>query len=168
MIGFIDAFFVQSVLITTNYRNSQSIFSQPFFLDSRELAPFSLSFYDSWLQLKVMLRPTVSRPVRLGIKHPSGAYDQIFITVWRLQACWCVALSLTRGRVCHLPESQSAVVMTPTEQRWFLYPLGTDHAQKTQIFYFCVRVCWGSHVIATQPVHWRASCCLATVSARNT
>jgi hypothetical protein len=48
-----------------------------------------------------MLRPTVSRPVSLGIKHPSGAYDQNFITV-RLRVCWCGALSLTRGRVCRL------------------------------------------------------------------
>jgi hypothetical protein len=40
--------------------------------------------------------------VCFGIKHPSGAYDQIFITVRQLRVCWCRALSLTRGRVCHL------------------------------------------------------------------
>jgi hypothetical protein len=50
------------------------------------------------LSLSLMLRPRVC----LGIKHPSGAYDQIFIIVWQLRVCWFGAPSLTRGQVWHL------------------------------------------------------------------
>jgi hypothetical protein len=65
--------------------------------------PASLSWNNlSNLSLSLTLRPTVSQPVCPGIKHPSGAYDQIFIIVWQLRVCWFGAPSLTRGRVCLL------------------------------------------------------------------
>jgi hypothetical protein len=57
-----------------------------------------------------ILRPTVSRAVYLGIKHPSWAQHQIFITVEELQVSCCGALCLTRGLVYRLPESQSSVI----------------------------------------------------------
>jgi hypothetical protein len=55
----------------------------------------------SWV-LSLMLWPTVSWWVCLGIKHPSGAYDKIFITVRQLRVYLCGTFSLTRGRVCRL------------------------------------------------------------------
>jgi hypothetical protein len=39
--------------------------------------------------------------LQIGIKHPCGAYDQIFITVRQLRVCWCGVLSLMRGRVVY-------------------------------------------------------------------
>jgi hypothetical protein len=57
---------------------------------------------ERWVELSFILRPTVSRPVSLGIEHPSSAYDQILITVWQLRDCRFGAPSLTRGRVCRL------------------------------------------------------------------
>jgi hypothetical protein len=66
------------------------------------VVPFHWISLLSYLSLSLMLWPTVSRPVCLEIKHPSGTYDQIFITVRQLRVCWCGALSLTRGRVCSL------------------------------------------------------------------
>jgi hypothetical protein len=35
-------------------------------------------------------------------RAPSGAHDQIFITLWQLRSWFCGAPSLTRGRVCLL------------------------------------------------------------------
>jgi hypothetical protein len=64
--------------------------------------PKALAAGFSIFEVKVLLRPTVRRPVCLGIKHPSGAYEQIFISVRHLRVCWCGVLSLTRGRVCRL------------------------------------------------------------------
>jgi hypothetical protein len=35
-------------------------------------------------------------------RAPSGAHDQIFVTLWQLRSCFCGASSLTRGWVCLL------------------------------------------------------------------
>jgi hypothetical protein len=58
------------------------------------------------VEAEVNLQPTVSRPVCLGVWHPSGTRDQFFflleISFRQFRVCYFVALSLTRGRVCNL------------------------------------------------------------------
>jgi hypothetical protein len=58
-----------------------------------------------------------SRPVSLVIKHPSGAYDQIFVTVRQIRTCWCWALSLTRGRVCHIQSLVLSISLVTTDNQ---------------------------------------------------
>jgi hypothetical protein len=58
------------------------------------------------VEVKVNLRPTVSRPACPGVRRPSGTCDQFFfhheISCRQLRLCYCVAPSLMRGRVCNL------------------------------------------------------------------
>jgi hypothetical protein len=58
------------------------------------------------VKVKMILRLTVCRPVRPGVRHPSGTRDQFFfpleIFFRHLQVCYFAVPSLTRGRICNL------------------------------------------------------------------
>jgi hypothetical protein len=116
-----------------------------------------------WLRsltaVKVILRPTVSQPIRPGVRHPSVTRDHFCQFFRQLRVCWCAAPSLTRERVCNLQfndaSSISSYVATDGQSAtssWCLAPLGTGdqmlHLFEWQLlslfvnFFRQLRVCW--------------------------
>jgi hypothetical protein len=65
-----------------------------------------ISSAPKYMWSEVILQQTVSRPVCLGVRHPSGTCDQFFvlleISFRPLRVCNFVAPSLTRGWICNL------------------------------------------------------------------
>jgi hypothetical protein len=82
----------------------------------------------SWVESILILRPTVSGPVFLGVKQPSADYDQIFISVGQLRVSY-VGRSLWRedGSVvyncCWSSPAQSFSGSSPEEVATIFYCL---------------------------------------------
>jgi hypothetical protein len=75
-------------------------------ISSFSISAYSAMVHSALIEVEVILRPTVSWPVRLGVRHPSGTRDQFLflleIFFRQLRGCYFVAPFLTRGRVCNL------------------------------------------------------------------
>jgi hypothetical protein len=63
--------------------------------------PLILSSLSVEVEVEFELRPTVSRPICLGVVLPSGAHDQIFVFCLKIVS-QCGEPSLTRGWACNL------------------------------------------------------------------
>jgi hypothetical protein len=106
-----------------------------------------------YVEVEVNLRPTVSRPVCLGVRRPSGTCNQFFFLLGiffrQLRVCYFVAPSLTRGRVCNL--LYSCFWVLPEQSL-----LDRSPAELTAIFYCLI---WDSTNLEGQVPIFRSHIC---------
>jgi hypothetical protein len=118
------------------------------------------------VEVEVNLRPTVSRPVCLGVRHPSGTRDQFFFLLgisFRQLRLYFVVPSLTRKRVCNflynwfwaLPE-QSLLGRSPAELTAILYCLIWDSPNLSEKVRVTLQLTVSQSVcLGVEPPTWR-------------
>jgi hypothetical protein len=86
------------IILLYDYLLSDTEYTDELQLKNCRLQSAGRLVQENWfsLSLSLMLQVMVSQPVWLGIKHPPGTYNQIFITVSQLRVCWCGLYSLWR------------------------------------------------------------------------
>jgi hypothetical protein len=103
-------------LSPTNY---WSQFSFPYPLLYAVVIPFSWVYFFRVIESESHFTTDGQSAFLSWNKRPSGAYDQISITVRQLRVFWHGAISLTRGRACHLhlPLAVASTVILGSESR---------------------------------------------------
>jgi hypothetical protein len=109
------------------------------------------------VEVEAKLRPTVSRPDRLGVRHPSGICDEFLflleIFFRPLRVYYFVAPSLTRGRACNLLLLLVLASAVPRDSRpYFIVPiLETPPTWRARSPYLYPPGTWWPRYI---PGHW--------------
>jgi hypothetical protein len=95
------------------------------------------------VKVKVTLRPTISQPVHLGVRRPSGTRDQFFFLLefffQTVAVRYRVSSSLMRGRVCNL-----LLLLVPTIAVSLLSALSDERSGLSFIYIRYLHYLWYS------------------------